>query len=267
MRTLLLATTALLLPVATPAVAATSVLTPLSLTSTTYTQNFDTLASSGTSGALPTGFQISETGTSAAVDGLYTAGTGSSATGDVYSFGLDGSTDRALGSVFSGTNSSLFGAVFTNGLGSTITALTFNFAGEQWRSAAATSDRLDFQYRLSGGAVDTGTWLDFNSLDIVALVNGTTGALNGNLAANRAIYTATIGGLTIAAGQSFGFRFVDADGPGGADAGLALDDLTLTATTGATAAVPEPATWAMMIAGFGLMGGALRRRAGRPVLA
>jgi hypothetical protein len=30
--------------------------------------------------------------------------------------------------------------------------------------------------------------------------------------------------------------------------------------TSATGAVPEPATWAMMIGGFGMMGGALRRR-------
>ena len=36
-----------------------------------------------------------------------------------------------------------------------------------------------------------------------------------------------------------------------------VDDLTLAQ---ATAAVPEPATWAMMIAGFGLVGGTMRRR-------
>jgi len=35
----------------------------------------------------------------------------------------------------------------------------------------------------------------------------------------------------------------------------------------ALAGVPEPATWAMMIAGFGAVGGAMRRRAARPVLA
>jgi hypothetical protein len=33
---------------------------------------------------------------------------------------------------------------------------------------------------------------------------------------------------------------------------MALDNVS--------AAVPEPATWAMLIAGFGLVGGALRRR-------
>ena len=34
-------------------------------------------------------------------------------------------------------------------------------------------------------------------------------------------------------------------------------------TVGPVAAVPEPATWAMMIAGFGLAGAAMRRRAPR----
>jgi hypothetical protein len=34
---------------------------------------------------------------------------------------------------------------------------------------------------------------------------------------------------------------------------------------GLTASVPEPATWAMMIVGFGMVGGALRRRQARRV--
>ncbi|NJC35135.1 hypothetical protein GGR88_002649 [Sphingomonas jejuensis] len=37
--------------------------------------------------------------------------------------------------------------------------------------------------------------------------------------------------------------------------------------TARVAAVPEPATWAMMIAGFGLVGGAMRRRIGAAVTA
>jgi len=37
-------------------------------------------------------------------------------------------------------------------------------------------------------------------------------------------------------------------------------DTAITATT-AAGAVPEPASWALMIAGFGLVGGAMRRRA------
>ena len=41
--------------------------------------------------------------------------------------------------------------------------------------------------------------------------------------------------------------------------GFELDNVTF----GNTGAVPEPATWAMMIAGFGMIGFALRRRIGR----
>jgi subtilisin-like proprotein convertase family protein len=47
-----------------------------------------------------------------------------------------------------------------------------------------------------------------------------------------------------------------------ADGGTIAGGFSLTITTdaGATPAVPEPASWAMMIAGFGLTGAALRRR-------
>ena len=48
-------------------------------------------------------------------------------------------------------------------------------------------------------------------------------------------------------------------GPDGYDAGL--DNIRFDARA-ITAAVPEPATWAMMILGFGLIGGAMRRRSG-----
>jgi hypothetical protein len=40
--------------------------------------------------------------------------------------------------------------------------------------------------------------------------------------------------------------------------GVNLDNLTVTGTR-LTSAVPEPATWALMISGFGLAGAALRR--------
>ena len=41
---------------------------------------------------------------------------------------------------------------------------------------------------------------------------------------------------------------------------IRLGASTLTITTQATGAVPEPASWAMLIAGFGLTGAAMRRR-------
>ena len=60
-----------------------------------YTQDFDTLANVGGSNALPLGWALDETGTSAANNGSYATGAGSSNAGDVYSFGASGSTERA----------------------------------------------------------------------------------------------------------------------------------------------------------------------------
>ena len=79
----------------------------------------------------------------------------------------------------------------------------------------------------------------------------------------------TAGGLiqrvTVSAGGSFGFARAggvkDIAGVSvytGDPGGLGYDNLVYDAVA---AGVPEPATWALLIAGFGLVGGALRRRA------
>lgn len=228
------------------------------LTTTSYTQNFDTLANSGTSSTLPAGWIINETGTAA--NGTYAAGDGSSNTGNTYSFGTGTSTDRALGSLGSGSLESTYGVLFTNGLNTTITALNIAYVGEQWRLGNSTDDGLTFEYSTNATSLTTGTWTRVSALDFLpAITSGTQGALNGNLAANQRNLSALISGLSIASGANFGFRWTDLNS-GGNDHGLAVDNFSLTATTGATAAVPEPATWGMIILGFGAMAGAVRRR-------
>ncbi len=64
--------------------------------------------------------------------------------------------------------------------------------------------------------------------------------------------------LAVAAGDILSFRFSKAIGQEfGSLAGIgAVVDFT----PAATAAVPEPATWGMMILGFGAIGAATRRR-------
>ena len=114
---------------------------------TAYTQNFDTLATAGASNALPAGWALDESGTSARNDGNYTAGTGSDNAGDVYAFGSAASTDRAFGTLLSGTLTPIVGASFTNNTGATITSLDISYTGEQWRfGAVGRADELDFQY-------------------------------------------------------------------------------------------------------------------------
>src|SRR5689334_9450249 len=156
--------------------------TPISLTTpnVAYTQDFNTLASTGTSSTVPSGWLFSESGTNA--NTTYTAGTGSGNAGDTYSFGAASNTERAFGSLQSGSLNPTIGAAFTNNTGGTITSLAIAYTGEQWRlGATGRTDRLDFQYSLDASSLATGTWTDVNSLDFNGPINaGTVGALNGN---------------------------------------------------------------------------------------
>lgn len=120
----------------------------INLTGTTYIQDFNTLAFSGTSSTLPTGWEFLETGTNA--NTTYTAGTGSFNAGETYSFGSTSSTERAFGGLRSGSLIPTIGVSFTNNTGSTINSLVVNYRGEQWRlGTIGRTDRLDFQYSLT----------------------------------------------------------------------------------------------------------------------
>ncbi len=198
----------------------------VSLTGGTYSQNFDSLAMTGTSTSLPAGWLMNETGASA--NATYTAGTGSGNTGDTYSFGAAGSTDRALGSLRSGNLVPSFGACFSNNTGTALSSFDVAYTGEQWRlGTAGRTDQLDFQYSLNATSLTTGTWTDVNALDFVTPTTTTVGAKDGNDASNRTPRSATVSSVSIPNGSTFCLRWVDADATG-ADDGLAIDDFSIT---------------------------------------
>lgn len=198
---------------------------------TAYSEDFNTLASTGTANtAVPNGWDFSESGTNA--NTTYRAGTGSDNTGDTYSFGASGSSERAFGGLRSGTLVPLVGAQFTNQTGATITSLEISYTGEQWRLGQNTSgraaDRLDFQVSTNATSLTSGAWTDVDALDFASpVVAGTVGALNGNDAANRTALSGTISGLSLAPGATFWIRWVDSDLIPGADDGLSVDDFSL----------------------------------------
>jgi hypothetical protein len=211
-----------------------------------YTQNFDTLVSSGsaavTGGEFPAGalngWFFSESGSNA--NTTYTAGTGSGNTGDTYSFGTD--TDRAFGGVQSGSLVPTIGVQFQNANASAITELAVSYVGEMWRLGSNNVDRLDFQYSLNATSLTTGTWIDVNSLDFSSPdTTGTAGARNGNAAGFRTNLSASITGLNIAPASIFWIRWTDFNGTS-TDSGLAVDDFSITATAGSDTTPPTVST-------------------------
>ena len=267
MKSTLLACTAL-------AAAATEARAVLAFTGVPYTQNFDTLATSGTNNTWSDNTTIPGWyANRVSYRGDYTGGSGA-----LHSMGETSGpnlTERALGSIGSGTANNInYGFALRNDTGDTLTAFTLTYYGEQWRvgpsttTTAAVENTLSFSWSLENVPVDLSSSslagsdvgpdndplfspasaLDFNS---ITDTNATTVGINqnGNDAANRLLITATIP-VTWAPNQVLWLRWKDLDNAAG-DHGLAIDDVTFTA-------VPEPAAGALgILAGLGL---AVRRR-------
>lgn len=213
--------------------------TSVSITGTTYTQNFNSLDTTSTpSSNLPAGWKIYEYGTGAAVDQMYKGNTGSSNSGETYSYGSVGSTDRALGSIASLTgNRPHYGVIFTNNTGAAITSINIQYMLEQWRHASDTlaiSDSLILEFSTTAIAIND-TNASWQTSSIVAtspknFVNTTNTILDGNLTANRNSVSGTIT-VNIPNGSNIALRFKDVKVSGSND-GLGVDDLNITFGTG-----------------------------------
>ncbi len=220
---------------------------PLSLTaqvnmttSGSHVQNFNTLNSTGTAtwtdnSTIANWYsQRSGTGTN------IVAGDGSSNTGNLYSFGTVAATERALGTVGSGTAGNFAHGVFLrNTSGSAITSITVAYTLEQWRNSAATANTITFWYKTSTtpfSALDPNVatgWTQVMALSSTTpITGGTASALDGNLPANRVSIAATaIPSLNLANNDYIMFKWEDPDHLG-SDHGTAIDDVTITWTTG-----------------------------------
>ena len=248
---------AALAALALPAQAVVSVTSP----SFTYAQSFDSLATTGTANAWVndstiTGWSLfSNTGASVAT---YRADAGGSNTGALYSYGTGTTTDRALGSVASGSFTGAFAVAFTNTTGGTLDSFTLDYSGEQWRNGGnTTAQKLTVEYGF-GSSYATAAWTaagsGFNFTSPVA--TATAAAVNGNTAGLVTGLGGTVA-TTWSAGDTLWVRWVDINDSGN-DHGLAIDNLSFSVTS----AVPEPGTYAMLLAGLAAIGFMVRRRQG-----
>jgi hypothetical protein len=155
-------------------------------------------------------------------------------TGRHYNFGLDGDADRALGTIYSSASGIIqFGFRFVNNTGATITSLIITYTGEQWRTGGSSTSQitntLAFDYRQAATITDltSGTYTPYGELSFISpTLTPPATTLNGNLAANRTLITATIN-VTIPPGEEIMIRWTDVDDTS-FDHALGIDDMTVT---------------------------------------
>nr|WP_310523844.1 PEPxxWA-CTERM sorting domain-containing protein [Polymorphobacter sp.] len=121
-------------------------------------------------------------------------------------------------------------------------------------------------------ATETGTgvltWIDANRGNQGGLQSYTVSIFDGTTTTGLGTYTSALGGFVGRSTASFGLingtsytlsftGLTTYIGTNDSDRTSFIDNVVLTSTA---ATVPEPSTWAMLIAGFGLVGFAARRR-------
>ncbi len=219
-----------------------------------YTQTFDTLATSGTSNAWLQGSTLEGwylyTGANADIS-AYQGANGSTNSGAFYSFGATGSSERALGGTASGA--AYFGSPATaavagyialaavNATGAAVNSLNISFNGEQWRNGGNTSAQaMLMQYGISsdGSFAGVANWM--SSLSWTSpTVGATAAAVDGNSPSGRVPVSGSLAALNWQPGQTLWLRWVE-NNDAGNDHGLAIDDFSMqgsSAPSGPTFAV------------------------------
>lgn len=227
-----------------------------SFVTNSYTQNFDSLGTATISNviSLTTGVQTSfGSAVSTNLNGWFAAkiagsagianvvaDNGSSSSGAVYNYGTTSDTNRSLGGLASGSLTPAFGALVVNSTGSTINSIILNLTGKFWRPSAANTNSLNFAFGVVDGVsvnnnnfLTTASATNLSLANIVGPVVATTNdqtPLDGNLATNQVLISNVVIPVSLAPGETMFFRWQDFDNVS-ADAGLAIDDLSLTAST------------------------------------
>lgn len=162
----------------------------------------------------------------------------------ITSFGSSGSTNRAFGTVLTDAITAPSSGFMTYGFRfinndptQTITQLTVQYTGEQWRRNSTTDQTLAFSsavFDAGTGGLDPQTGYSSNtSLDFISTGGSTTGGTSP-------IYTTLKNGTitaTVRPGQEFWVRWVDVN-DAGPDHATAIDNVSVTAAFDPTPAPP-----------------------------
>ncbi len=207
-----------------------------------YSQDFDGLANTGTNNTFDlTGWSANRS--------TYNAGTGSNNAGSMYSFGAASSTERALGTLTSGSVPTIaFGFKLINSTGENVKSVNVTYTGEQWRRGTRrvfdtnqpVPDTLYFEYSLDADSINDSlaTWVRLSELSFSS--PDTTGQdvlKDGDNAALQKAFNNTFA-VDVNNGQSVWIRWISPrysnNTPGGivgSKDGLAVDNLSVRVQT------------------------------------
>lgn len=244
---------------------------PLASPAATYSQSFNTL-SSAASAIGPWANDSTLVGWSlfistGASPTTLASNNGNTSSGSFISLGANGSSDRALGGL--GSSGTYFGSPAAGNVAGYIAlalentsqvafdSFTLSFRGEQWRNGGnASAQTMVFEYGFGATFASVSAWTQPGGLfNFTSPTVGTLGAtLDGNASANSAIGLGGTQAVTWAPGQTLWLRWIERNDPGN-DHALAIDDLAFSVT-----AVPEPSSYALLLAGLAAVGFVARRR-------
>jgi hypothetical protein len=202
-----------------------------------YTQNFDSLAATGTAiawanGSTLPGWSLFRQPSPGTAITAYSAGTGTSNTGNIYSFGSTNSTERALGGVGSGSFTGWIAVNFINDSSSAFNGFNVTWNGEQWRNGGNTNAQtMSFEYGFGPSFDAVSSWTSpGGNFDFSSVVNTTTAAaVDGNNAGRVSGLGGSVSNLTWNNGESLWLRWTETNDAGN-DHGLAIDDFSFKAT-------------------------------------
>lgn len=145
-----------------------------------------------------------------------------------------------------------------NGAWGGVTAASGNYYG-----FVQTTHTLQQTFTATESGTATANWIDTNRAGYGGLQSYNVWIDSGMTSQQIGSFSTAVGGwvsrlsssFTLLNGQNYTLRFT---GLATVDSTAFIDNVALNVTP--SAAVPEPASWAMLIAGFGFVGAAARRR-------
>jgi len=229
-----------------------------SLTTNSYTQDFNTLGTNTWTNAISpaVGVQASLGGAvNTNLNGWFAsflggtpntnlvADDGNGTNAAVYNYGNTGGANRSLGGLANNGTAPAYGALVSNSTASTLNSVVINLTGKFWRSSSSVQNFLSFAYgEVDGTIVNNINFLTSTNTNNVfrlpaaniygpsPVPTNAVGPIDGNNSTNQVQISNVAIPVDLAPGETMFIRWQDFDNSG-FDAGLAIDDVSLTAST------------------------------------